>query len=63
MQEDDEEEELDEVAAILLRLQENLSVNPRSRRYTTRTVTGRRSMALSTQRATCQRPYHVVTTF
>lgn len=31
-----------EVAQILLRLQENLHVNPRSRRYTTRTVTGAR---------------------
>lgn len=35
-----------EVAQILLRLQENLHVNPRSRRYTTRTVTGSRTSQL-----------------
>jgi len=33
-------EEFNEVAEILLQLQDNLTVNPRSRRYTTRTVTG-----------------------
>ena len=35
-----EEDSATEVAEILLRLQDNLHVNPRSRRYTTRTATG-----------------------
>ena len=38
-----------EVAEILLRLQENLQVNPRSRRYTTRTATGMQLPGVTTQ--------------
>ena len=55
-----DEDSATEVAEILLRLQDNLHVNPRSRRYTTRNATG--AVLLSCKVLTSNGPFIVAST-